>query len=169
MIDRRIEENQALSTFVSDRTSLMALARSIVGNQAIAEELVQDSWLRWCCRQYPSQEARPILRRIVANLARDWRRRQATESHFLEMSDWTEEFEINAERIVIARQDLAIAVKALTELPQRTYTAFLLHRINGKTYAQIGEHLGISTPRAHQLVRKALVHVAMRFDEKDIL
>lgn len=69
-----------LRCFVDDRDRLIAIACRIVDSRAVAEELVQESWLRWDARDYPADKAAPIFRSIVANLARDWRRRQRTES-----------------------------------------------------------------------------------------
>ena len=66
---------QALTTFLRHREKLIAKACRIVESRAIAEEFVQDSWLRWHERQYPPQKSQQILRRIVRNLALDWLRR----------------------------------------------------------------------------------------------
>lgn len=145
-----------------ERSDLIALARSIVGSSHIAEELVQESWLRWVGRDYPSERSVPIFRRIVANLSKDWRRRQKIEAAGLQAIVCDVEEPVDGERIVMARQELTQVAKILSELPDRTLTVFRMHRLEGLTYAEIGKHLGIGTTRVHQLLQDALVHVALR-------
>ncbi|MEM9044225.1 MAG: sigma-70 family RNA polymerase sigma factor [Pseudomonadota bacterium] len=153
--------DEALSSFVEDREFLIAAACRIVENRAIAEELVQDSWLRWQQRTYPAYEARPILRSIVANLARDWLRRQKTERDYLNRQVTWDDDKRDAERILIARQDLRCIVEALDRLPERTVTAFRMSRIDGLTYAQIAERLDTVPSRVHGYVAKALAQVTL--------
>lgn len=153
-----------LASFVDEREDLLALAHSVVGSRAIAEDVVQESWIRWQGRSYPTDRARPLLRRIVANLARDWYRRTRNERDVNQSIAEGVEFYPDSERVIIARQELQLVVDALRELPERTLIAFRLSRIDGRSLTEIGAHLGVSTPRAHQLVRGALVHLAKRLD-----
>ncbi|MEM6387089.1 MAG: sigma-70 family RNA polymerase sigma factor [Pseudomonadota bacterium] len=153
-----------LASFIDEREDLLALAHSVVGSRAIAEDVVQESWIRWHGRSYPTDRARPLLRRIVANLARDWYRRARTERNINQYIADEVELYPDSERVIIARQELRLVVDALRELPERTLVAFRLSRIEGRSLTEIGALLGVSTPRAHQLVRGALVHVAKRLD-----
>ena len=157
-------DHQGLSAFVDERRNLIALACRIVRNESIAEELVQDSWLRWQERRYPAQKAVPILRRIVSNLAKDFYRRQTTEKAVLAEHAATLGPASDSERVAIARQELLRGVRALKQLPRRTRTAFHLHCIDGLTYAQIGERLNLSRSRAFDLVTDALVHLTLALD-----
>ncbi|MEM7060419.1 MAG: sigma-70 family RNA polymerase sigma factor [Pseudomonadota bacterium] len=160
----RDSSDLALLTFVQERRNLIALACSVVRNESIAEELVQDSWLRWQGQEYPARKAVPILRRIVANLAKDWYRRQATERAVLAEHAATLDFAVDSERIAIARQDLIRVVRALKALPKRTRTAFELHCLDGLSYARIGSRLGLSRSRAFELVTDALVHLTLALE-----
>lgn len=153
--------NRALTTFEGDREKLIALACRLVESRAVAEELVQDSWLRWQERDYRVDDARPLFRCIVKNLARDWLRRQRTERSYLADQVLSPEDLRDPERIVVARQELAKIADALAKLPPRTITAFRMRRFDGLTYAQIAKRLGISTSRVHGHVVKALSHIAL--------
>ncbi|MEM9329920.1 MAG: RNA polymerase sigma factor [Pseudomonadota bacterium] len=164
MSDSFKQKETSITAFVKERERLLVLAQSMVGSHAIAEELVQDSWLRWEARDYPEEKIAPILHRIVANLCRDWLRKQKTERFGLQFLGLFQDMEPDTERVVISRQDLELVVKALGELPSRTVTAFYLSRIEGLTLSEIGERLNTSPQRSHQLVRNALVHVAMRME-----
>lgn len=153
-----------LAAFIDNREKLVALASSIVGNSAVAEELVQDSWLRWNSHDYAQDKARPIFMQIVANLSRDWLRRQKSERSYLQFLNLADDAAPDTERVVISRQDLALVVDALQELPERTVDAFYMNRIGSLTFKQISVRLDISTARAHQLVRNALVHLSLRLE-----
>ena len=154
----------SLDEFIQQRSDLIALARSIVGSRHIAEELVQESWIRWAGRDYPADKLVPIVRRIVANLSKDWRRRAKIERDGLQFVVSETEESLDGERIVMARQELVQVAVVLSELPKRTLSAFRMHRLDGLTYAEIGRRLGISTTRVHQLLQDALAHVALRID-----
>lgn len=56
--------DHALMTFVSSRERLIAVACRVVERRAVAEELVQDSWLQWHARIHPAKKALPILRSL---------------------------------------------------------------------------------------------------------
>lgn len=151
-----------LDAYLQERNNLIALARSIVGCTHIAEELVQESWLRWAGRDYPADHSVPIFRRIVANLSKDWRRGQRVERLSMFSYGLEQELVLDTERVVIARRELAEIAGFLSELPPRTLAAFRMHRLDGMTYSEIGAQLGIGTTRVHQLVQNVLVHVAIR-------
>ncbi|MEM1384673.1 MAG: RNA polymerase sigma factor [Pseudomonadota bacterium] len=158
------DDAAGLRAFVEDRENLVRLARSYVQSAAIAEELVQDSWLRWHGRRYPERDAQFIFRRIVANLARDWWRRQKTERAVVDALSLAQDTVPNAERVVIARQDLARVVEALENLPPRTQYAFELSWHDGLSFAEIGKHLGVSKTRAYKMVGRALTELALSLD-----
>ncbi|MEO0622185.1 MAG: sigma-70 family RNA polymerase sigma factor [Pseudomonadota bacterium] len=153
--------NGAEEIFVRDRDKLIATACAIVANRAVAEELVQDSWLRWGTRGYPPQSAGPIFQRIVRNLALDWTRRSRTERLALTAQLHLEETAPDSERVVAARDELRRVVAALEALPERTLLAFRMHRIDGKPYAGIARTLGISPSTAFKLVEDAMVDVVL--------
>ncbi|MEM6578330.1 MAG: sigma-70 family RNA polymerase sigma factor [Pseudomonadota bacterium] len=150
-----------MSAFVEDREALIGVACRIVDSRAVAEELVQESWLRWAQTDYAARDARPIFRRIVSNLAFDWVRRRRTETLILRQTAPAEQDPRDAERVVLAREDLRRMVAALNTLPPRTVTAFRLSRVEGKTYAEIARHLDTVPSRVHGYVVKALATIAV--------
>lgn len=161
----RNESEIGLDRFIDERDSLIALARSFVGSTDVAEDIVQDSWIRWQTNSYPAERATPLFRVIVANLARDWFRSQKRQRQNVETQTLLQEFEVDSERIVIARQDLKRVVRALGTLSKRSRLALKLHRIDGMTYRQIGDRLNISYARAFQLVSQALAQAAMAMED----
>ncbi|MEM8793936.1 MAG: sigma-70 family RNA polymerase sigma factor [Pseudomonadota bacterium] len=149
----------ALSTFVNERERLIGIALQMVKSRAIAEELVQDSWLRWDKKAYPSEKALPIFKRIVTNLALDWSRSRQTEEQTLSELMLFEDVEFDSERVLIARQELARVVRALEKLPKRTVAAFHMRFVDGLTFADIGKRLEMSRSRAHGLVEETIIAI----------
>ena len=155
-----------LRTFITDRDRLIALACRITDNPAIAEELVQESWLRWQTKSYHEQDARPIFRQIVANLARDWHRRRKTEISYLVEQTGLAGSEVDSERIVIAHQELRCIVKALNRLPPRVVRAFRMSRVEGLSYAQIAQRLDTVPSRIHGYIVKALTQISLALTDE---
>ena len=156
--------DKGLNVFLDERENLVVIALSVVNSRAIAEELVHDAWLNWGKHDYPEDDARPIFRRIVKNLARDFWRRQKTEKNALDALGLVSDTAPSTERVVMARQDLARVVATLARMPKRTRKAFKMSWLDGRSCAEIGRRLGISKARAHQLVQRALVDVALSLE-----
>lgn len=156
------QTDQASVIFVREREKLISIACRVVESRAVAEELVQDSWLRWQEKNYAAKDALPIFRQIVSNLALDWHRRRRFERGLLADQFFAEEEMPSSERVLAARQDLRVIVAALSELPKRHVTAFRMHMVDGYTYKEIGHRLGISLTRSYELVEDTLVHLTIR-------
>lgn len=154
----------ATYTFIRERERLIAIACRIVEDRAVAEDLVQDSWLRWHEKDYPSDRALPIFTRILKNLATDWRRHKLVEDKNHAIQAMLRGDVPDTERVVIARQQLKSIVMALMELPGDSVAAFRMSRFEGRTYEEIGRVLGISKATAYRLVATALVRIAVHLD-----
>ncbi|MEM8796239.1 MAG: RNA polymerase sigma factor [Pseudomonadota bacterium] len=150
----------ALTTFLKERETLISVALRIVQSRAVAEELVQDSWLKWAEKQYPKDKALPIFVRIVSNLARDWTKSRKVEDRVLAELMLVMDVDFDPERILLARQELARVVKALEKLPPRTIRAFSMRYLEGVTFAEIARRMDIPLQTASSLVRKSLSTVA---------
>ncbi|MEM9576909.1 MAG: FecR domain-containing protein [Pseudomonadota bacterium] len=151
--------------FSEHRESLVALACSIVGRPDIAEDVVQDSWIRWQGHSYPTNAAKPLLRKIAQNLARDWCRKEKRQATLLktyapDTADWR-----HGETTLIARQDLRQVVAALQTLPPNMLWALKLHRFDGLTFRPIGAAMDLSHARAFQLMTRALARAAMALED----
>lgn len=138
----------------------------IVGGRAQAEDVVQEAWLRFNGRtadQSCIHNPVSYLYRIVRNLAVDMSRRLQTENR---QPDGAEVLltlaaeSASPEHSILYQDELRMVQQALNALPERTRTAFILHRISGLSLQQIAIQLNISTSLAHQLVHSALSHCA---------
>lgn len=152
----------------------------LVHNQAIAEELAQEVFLRVyrARRSYrPGARFATWLFRITTNVALNWRRDSRHESLQLRLDDELEngrKFEI-ADRAPnvgqrLAEEQRAAQIRAVVEsLPPKQLAAVLLHKYEGLDYAQIAKVLDCSIPalksllfRAYETLRRRLAHFAPR-------
>ncbi|WP_229710589.1 sigma-70 family RNA polymerase sigma factor [Novosphingobium indicum] len=157
-----------MNLYLRHRAELIDYATPIVGDRALAEDVVQDAWLRFSEAGSHDSKTRLIrqpvgyLYRIVRNLALDISRRKiaenlADEARLPEVPDLA----VDAGRAMEGREKLKALHRALAELPERERLVFDMHRMQGLTYAEIGVAMGLSQTRAYELVRAALEHCMM--------
>lgn len=159
--------------YVAHRARLVRYASRIVGSRSVAEDVVQEAYLRFTV-QAGGAEADPVLEpvrylyRIVRNLALDWLRRPR---HPLasEIGDdlltGVAAASPTPEADTMWRQEVELMEQALASLPERTRMAFEMHRLGGYTLQAVADRLGISVTRAHQLVTDAMTRCAARLDQ----
>lgn len=130
--------------------------------RARASDLAQETFCRLA--EQPRLRLQSHPRRYLATIARrlliDDTRRKTSERHFLaaftlHMGDRTQP---GPDRIAEAVQELAFLGELLGELRPRVRNAFLMSRMDGLTYAEIGMELGVSTSMVKQYVAQAFAH-----------
>lgn len=160
----------ALSLFVTHRPALVTYASSIIGNRAHAEDLVQEAWLRFdeATRGRHLEDATGYLYRIVRNLALDGRRRLGRESQVISGRDFDEAARAcpagdpTPETVALYKDEVALVMTAMAELPERTRIAFEMHRFGNAKLREIAAFLNISIPLAHLLVAEGVQHCKRR-------
>jgi RNA polymerase sigma-70 factor (ECF subfamily) len=146
-------------------------------NQAIAEELAQEVFLRvYRSRQTYRAEARfsTWLYRIATNLgvnyARDTRHERAASTIYLDQADSdtgltpdVADATISAEDSMLGRERMSAIRQHVMALPERQRMAVLMHKYEGMDYKQIGDVLKLSESatksllfRAYQTLREKL-------------
>jgi RNA polymerase sigma-70 factor (ECF subfamily) len=149
----------------------------MVHNQAIAEELAQEVFLRvYRSRQTYRAEARfsTWLYRIATNLgvnyARDTRHERAASTIYLDQADPdtglapdVADTTISAEDSLLRRERMSAIRQHVMALPERQRMAVLMHKYEGMDYKQIGDVLKLSESatksllfRAYQTLREKL-------------
>ena len=158
-------KDRALSLFVTHRDELMKYAGSIVGDHTMAEDIVQEAWLRYADGTQSRWLEKPerYLYRIVRNLALDRQRRANLERRHTgdHAEEWVSQVADKAplpEQEAIAGQDLQRVMAALDELPERTRIALEMHRFGGHTLKEIARHLDVSVSMAQVLVMQGIKH-----------
>ena len=150
-----------LDAFMGIRARLAAVIYGRVRCQATTADLVQETFLRLWERRDVASEARDIAGYFVTtgrNLAVDHERRKrlipfvAGIEHLEHVADLTPSPEDHA----ASRQELRRLQQSIQRLPPRCSEVFVLARIDGLTYAQIGDRLGISPKTAFSHMVTAL-------------
>ena len=150
----------AIETFESNRSFLVALATKITGNSAAAEDLVNEAFLRWEKLDHEEiKNPRAMLATIVSRLAINEknsaraRREVLFEPRILSEMDF-------GDFGVVGKEDLSDALSAalqivLNRLRPNERAVFLLREVFEFEYAEIAETLDESEVNCRQLLRRA--------------
>lgn len=129
-----------------------------------APDMVQEAFLRlaaFMARESVSNPG-PYLQRIARNLLFERsRRRSRHQAAFHVPLEESSAPGLSPEQgLQIEERDvLRIYQLALAELPEKTRSVFLLHRVEELTYREIGERLGISVPTVQYHLARSLAHI----------
>lgn len=158
----------SLAVYIEHRDELLNYANKFLQDRAIAEDVVQEAWLRLAARDGQGEEITHTLRylySIVRNLALDWVRRGPREvAEAPDSATWRvlPAPVPTAEDVVVQRDEVRALMEAIAELPERTQLAFRLYKLEEKSLQTVADSLGVSVGRAHQIVREALLHATQR-------
>lgn len=130
-----------------------------------ARDLTQELFLKISAQEHTShiKNHKAYVFRMAANLATDYLRVQENRAEILQeaadiMSGGLEYRD--AERVMIAKEELARLAQAFAELPPISRKIFMLTRFGLKTQQQIAKELGISTSFLEVHIRKVLDHLS---------
>jgi RNA polymerase sigma-70 factor (ECF subfamily) len=134
-----------------------------------AKEVAQEAYVRVLQLDKPgaSNLLRAYLFRVALNLAIDRiRRRKVQQRIYVSDPDLMEAAEdlCDPERYAVAREDLMLVARSLTELPEKCLKAFLMYRLEGETQARIAERLGITDRTVNSYVRRAMLYCRLRLE-----
>jgi RNA polymerase sigma-70 factor (ECF subfamily) len=158
------------SLFNLHRTALLRFLTRRIGCPDTAADLAQESFLR-LLRLGPAlqmNDARAYLFTAAANLARDYLRHariSRTADNAEDVLAALPDPAPSAERQAIARGQLALAQALLAELPDRTRTAFEMHRLGGYSQNEIAAHLGVSVTLVWRMIHHAYRHLRAALPE----
>ena len=147
------------------RPSLVAYFLRRVRSHAEAEDLTQDVLLR--LTQLDLAELRTAdayVFRIAANLLADRARRSFIRSRFASDQAATEGFGVDGlspYRVATGRRSLATLAKRLEDLPEKTRTIFILHRIDNINKRALADALGVTTKTIENHVGRAMAYLML--------
>jgi RNA polymerase sigma-70 factor, ECF subfamily len=161
----RHRDDNAYRTLVRRYTPLMLrLARQHVPNQAIAEEVVQDSWVA-VLRGIDAFQGRcqfgTWLMRILLNTARKRGLREHTPARWdaLGVRDTPAEpiqaAELNPEAVVLATETRTVLEQAIRALPERQRAVLVLRDVDGWPADEVRTALEVSTGNQRVLLHRA--------------
>lgn len=156
---------------------LRQFVRKRTGSSAIAEEVVQETWIRAnaVTADLPDNP-RAYLYRMAGNLAVDHIRRERSRAPELETgaqepTDQVASLEAlpcpapSLLDTVISEQELRALNIAVRELPEKCRDVFLLYRGHGMSMREVAVHMGITQKTVEKHIAKAMIHCRKRLRE----
>lgn len=143
-----------------------------VGCQDLAADLTQETFVRLLIKPRSLDNldsARSYLRTVADRLCIDMWRRKAVEQA------WLEVLAARPEDVDLSPEDHAIIIETFCELdamlqrlPEKVATAFILSQVDGLTYKQIAEQMGVSERSIKTWMARAMLECVLieaRFHE----
>ena len=152
--------------FVSHRSLLFTVAYEMLGSAADAEDVVQETWLRWAnVDQTDVRDARAYLVRIVTRQALN-RLRSVSRRREDYVGAWLPE-PLLTDPDVAEDAELAVNVSiamltVLETLGPAERAVFVLHEVFETPYDEIAEAVGKTPAAVRQIGHRARQHVAAR-------
>jgi len=147
--------------FIANRAQLQRVAQKIVRTADLADEVLQDAYLKLADGAAVRDVRKPLgyCRQVVRNVAFDYHRHQSVEASY---RTYCEDVELVSppsndapERVLDGRQALAVIDRVLGALPARTRLAFELNRLSGMTQREIAARLGCSATLVNFMIKDA--------------
>ncbi|MDP5313710.1 RNA polymerase sigma-70 factor [Streptomyces poriferorum] len=152
--------------FVAHRNLLFTVAYEMLGSAADAEDVLQESWLRWAAvDQAGVNDPRAYLVRIVTRQALN-RLRTLSRSRVDYVGEWLPEPLLTspdvAEDVELAESVSMALMTVLETLGPTERAVFVLREVFDMPYGEIAEAVGKSAAAVRQTARRAREHVAAR-------
>src|SRR3954454_15835410 len=152
--------------FVAHRSLLFTVAYEMLGSAADAEDVLQESWLRWAgVDQAQVQAPRAYLIRIVTRQALN-RLRTVSRQREEYVGEWLPEPLLTspdvAEDVELAESVSIAMLTVLETLGPAERAGFVLREVFDTPYDEIAEAVGKEPAAVRQIASRARNHVAAR-------
>jgi RNA polymerase sigma-70 factor (TIGR02957 family) len=152
--------------FVAHRSLLFTVAYEMLGSAADAEDVVQETWLRWAdVDQAEVRDSRAYLVRIVMRMALNRLRALARQREDY-VGEWLPEPLLTSPDVAEDAEladNVSIAMLTVLETLGPTERAvFVLHEVFETPYDEIAQAVGKSVAAVRQIGHRAREHVAAR-------
>lgn len=152
--------------FLAHRNLLFTMAYEMLGSAADAEDVVQDTWLRWAeVERGDVRDPRAFLVRMVSRKALDRLRtvRRRREEY---VGSWLPEPLLTTPDVVddveLAESVSMAMLTVMETLGPTARAVFVLHDVFGLTFEEVAEATGKSAAAVRQIAHRAREHVAAR-------
>jgi RNA polymerase sigma-70 factor (ECF subfamily) len=152
--------------FVVHRSLLFTVAYEMLGSAADAEDVLQESWLRWAAVDHAQvSDPRAYLVRVVTRQALN-RLRTLSRSREEYVGEWLPEPLLTspdvAEDVELAESVSIAMLTVLETLGPAERAVFVLREVFDMPYGEIAEAVGKTAAAVRQIARRARDHVAAR-------
>jgi RNA polymerase sigma-70 factor (ECF subfamily) len=147
--------------FIANRTRLRRIARSLAPTSELADDVMQDAYLRLIDVSNARKVANPFSYccQVVRNLSLDYCRRHKLEAAYRADGVDVEMLEFLAvgspDRSVRDMEALRAIDRALASVPPRTRLVFELYRLDGLTQREISKRIGCALGLVNAMIAEA--------------
>lgn len=137
------------------------------GNQVMAEESVQEAFIKlWeNCKKVPFAKAKSYLYTVANNISLNKYKHQKVVLKYAKTEPQQTE-DLQSPEYKMEEKEFKVKLeKAIQDLSEKQRTAFLLHRIDNRSYKEIAEILNISVKAVEKRMQKALEGMRKQIDE----
>jgi RNA polymerase sigma-70 factor (family 1) len=161
LVQRLVEGDEYAFTqlYNSYKRKLAINLLQLLKSDELVEEVLQDLFLKiWTGRSSidPDKSFQSFLFKVARNLVYDLFRRSARdqrlEAHLMSASS---ELYSHIEEDIYQKEHSKILRETIDKLPPQRKLVYTLLKIEGKSYKEIGEELGISKPTINEHITKA--------------
>ncbi|MBL1410043.1 RNA polymerase sigma factor [Sphingobacterium faecale] len=146
---------------------------SLLKDREVAKEVLQDIFLKFWEKRVEiniNRSLRAYLYQIAENRVVDFSRRARLDSKFLNHIIYlTTELQRDTEQAIDFKESSAILDNAIDKLPPRRKEVFKLCKIEGKSYEEVAQLLGISIGSVNDHMVKALRSIRKYLTDNDVL
>jgi RNA polymerase sigma factor (sigma-70 family) len=149
------EHNRALVLFLASRLKDVQAAREVAQEAYVRVLELENLGAVGFLRSY--------LFKVAGNLAIDRMRQQQSRARLDRISDFDDFLDnLQPERTVIAREELAFLGRVVGELPAKYQQAFRLHRLEDQPFEEIARQMGLKERMVRRYVTNALLYLRLR-------
>ena len=136
------------------------------GNTEEAEDITQEAFVKlWQnCADVPLEKAKSYLYTIATNSSLNVKNHEKVILKYQKNNSKADRFNENPEFLLEETQFKEKLLKAIDNLNETQRVAFLMHRIDGKKYAEIAEILDISVKAVEKRIHIALTELRKEFN-----
>jgi len=149
------EHNRALVLFLASRLKDVQAAREVAQEAYVRVLELENLGAVGFLRSY--------LFKVAGNLAIDRMRQQQSRARLDRITDFDDFLDnLQPERTVIAREELAFLGRVVGELPAKYQQAFRLHRLEDQPFEEIARQMGLKERMVRRYVTNALLYLRLR-------
>jgi RNA polymerase sigma-70 factor (ECF subfamily) len=136
------------------------------GNQDHAEDLTQEAFIKlWQnCSDVPIEKAKSYIYTIATNSSLNVIAHEKVKLNYKNNNSHSDRSNESPEFIIEEQEFKDKLLIAIEKINDTQRVAFLMHRIDGKKYAEIAEELNISVKAVEKRIHLALLELRKEFD-----
>ena len=129
------------------------------GDDESADDVAQEAFVRlWNnCAKVTFDKAKSYLYTVATNLSTSIKRHEKVKLKYADRNKQRDRSIESPEYVILEKEFMEKLTNSIASLPEKQREAFLMSRVEKKTYKEIAEVAGVSVKAIEKLMHKALV------------